>query len=301
MAVCEPNASLRDKIASRYAVAAHPEYSEAMKEVPWNGVIICTPAHLHVPMALEALELGIPVLIEKPLSISTEGAGELIAVRDRNRLAAGVAYVLRFMPAVRQARSLLKSGDLGRPLQAVIATGQHFPAFRPAYREIYYARHETGGGAIQDALTHSAHSMEWLLGPTTSLFCDASHQVLEGVDVEDTVNVIARNGGTLVNYSLNQFQAPNESHFWIHCEKGSVKIESHRQRWGVMRHSERNWTCSDTPIKDRDSLFVAQAHAFLDATEGKPNELCTLEEGIQTLKFNLAALESARTGQRIVL
>jgi predicted dehydrogenase len=299
--VCEPNEPLRNDIAGRYGVAASADFDAALKEAPWQGVVVCTPAHLHVSMAREALQAGASVLIEKPLSVSAEGTGDLVIARAENNRAAGVAYVLRFMPAIRQARTFLKSGAIGQPLHGIVVTGQHFPEFRPAYREIYYNRHETGGGAIQDALTHSAHSMEWLLGPTDSLFCDASHQALEGVEVEDTVNVLARNGRALVNYALNQFQAPNESHFWIHCAKGSIKIESHRQRWGVLRPGEKTWAWRDAPVDDRDDLFTAQAHAFLDAIEGKPTELCTLEEGIQTLKFNLAALESARTGRRVEL
>ena len=42
---------------------------------------------------------------------------------------------------------------------------------------------------MQDALTHVANAVEWMLGPCTRVFCDASHQALEGVTVEDTVNI----------------------------------------------------------------------------------------------------------------
>ena len=92
--------------------------------------------------------------------------------------------------------------------------------------------HATGGGAVQDALTHLVNAMEWIIGPCTRVFCDASHQALEGVSVEDTVNVSARHGGVLVSYAMNQFQAPNETRLPVHCERGSVKIESHAQTLG---------------------------------------------------------------------
>jgi len=120
----------------------------------------------------------------------------------------------------------------------------------------------------------------------------AAHQVLEGVTVEDTVNVAARNGGTLVSYALNQFQAVNETRWDFHAETGSVRVELNAQRWGVLARGDSDWRWHPAPVTDRDQLFVAQAGAFLDAINGKPNAVCTLEEGIQTLRFNLAALQS---------
>ena len=206
-----------------------------------------------------------------------------------------------FIPGVVAMREFLHGGSLGRPLQVAVAAGQHFPTFRPAYREIYYTRHETGGGAIQDALTHLANSVEWLVGPTARLFCEAAHQALEGVAVEDTVCVTARNGEVQVSYALNQFQAPNEVTIQVHCEDGSVRYEGHEQRWSVFRRGESSWTHHAAQVADRDDLFVAQAHAFLDGLEGKPTALCTIDEAVQTLKFNLAALESARTGKAIYI
>lgn len=207
-----------------------------------------------------------------------------------------VAYVYHCFPWVVAAREFLQSGALGRPLHASVVAGQHFPTFRPAYRDIYYARHETGGGAIQDAITHIVNAMEWMIGPMTRVFCDAAHQQLEGVTVEDTVNVTARHGDVLASYAMTQFQAANEAVFEIHCENGSLKIESHAQRWGSMKRGETAWTWNTTAPLERDDLFIAQANAFLDGMEGKACTLSTFEEAVQTLRFNRAALDSAATG-----
>jgi predicted dehydrogenase len=203
------------------------------------------------------------------------------------------------MPWIQQTRAFLQTGEIGRVLQATSVSGQHFPTFRPAYREIYYTRRETGGGVIQDALTHLANAVEWLLGPCTRVYCDAAHQALEGVTIEDTVNVTARHGSVMVSYAMTQFQAANENTLHLHGEHGSVKIEGHLQRWGVLRHGEKDWTWHVTPPLERDDLFIAQANAFLDGMEGRPHPLCTFEEAVQTLRFNLAALRSSDTGTAI--
>jgi predicted dehydrogenase len=298
---CDTNSALLEKIEKEYQVSTFTDLKKAFVEQKFDGVVICTPAHTHIAIALAALRENAALLIEKPLSISLDRVDELKAEVAKSKKFMGVAYVLHFLPSIFAMRNFLLGGTLGKPLQATVVAGQHFPTFRPAYREIYYNKHETGGGAIQDALTHSVNAVEWMLGPTTKLFCEAAHQSLEGVTVEDTVSVAAKNGDVLVNYSLNQFQAPNESTFQIHCENGSVKMELHEQRWGIFQRGEEKWGLHVAPVNHWDDLFVAQAEAFLDGIDGKPNPLCTLDEAIQTLKFNLAALESSRTGKAVAI
>jgi predicted dehydrogenase len=301
VSVCDSNARLLGEVSARYGVTQYAGLKEALAAAKFDGIVICTPAHTHLGIAREGAAHGAALFIEKPLSVSLEGVEETReGIRLSGRFSA-VAYVYRFFPWVAQAREFLRGGALGRPLHASVVSGQHFPTFRPAYRDIYYARRETGGGAIQDALTHHVNTMEWMIGPLTRLFCDASHQGLEGVSVEDTVNVVARHGGVLVSYCMNQFQAPNETTFLVHCEEGSVKLEMQARRWGVLRHGEADWSWTQVDPLERDDIFAAQANAFLDGMEGKATPLCTFDEGVQTLKFNLAALRSSDTGLPITI
>jgi predicted dehydrogenase len=298
---CDSNPTLAASIRERYGVTVFESLDAALTKAKPTATVICTPAHLHMPMALRLLKAGHHLLIEKPLAIETSLVDAVRdAIADAQRFV-GIAYVYHLMPWIVGARNFLLGGSLGRILQASVVAGQHFPTFRPAYRDIYYARHEHGGGAIQDALTHVVNAMEWLIGPCTRVFCDAAHQALEGVTVEDTVNVSARHGDVLVSYALTQFQAPNENTIVIHGERGSLKIEGHLQRWGTLMHGETQWTWHSTAALERDEMFIAQAHAFLDGIEGKNNPLCTFEEAVQTLKFNQAALRSAATGASIVI
>ena len=289
---CDNRPAIRQDMISRYKVEAVSDWLPMLDNPAVSGVVIATPAPSHVEIALRCPEAGHHVLSEKPLSLSLAGTHLLLAARDRARRFAGVAYVLHFVPALQAARQFLQAGSFGPVRHVAVNTGQHFPLFRPAYREIYYRDRTQGGGAIQDALTHMANAVEWVVGPTTRVFCDAAHQVLEGVTVEDTVNATARNGAALVSYALNQFQAVNETRWDFHAETGSVRVELNAQRWGVLARGGSDWRWHPAPVTDRDQLFVAQANAFLDAIDGKPNALCTLEEGIQTLRFNLAALQS---------
>lgn len=298
---CDVRPELLERMRAQYGVAAFSDYRQALAAGSWDAAVICTPAHTHIDVARSCLDHGLGLLIEKPLSTTLQGVDRLQqAVADSRRFVA-VGYVLRFLPVLNAARDFLRTGALGQPLQVALTAGQHFPTFRPAYRDIYYARHETGGGAIQDALTHNVNAVEWLVGPVTRVFCEAAHQGLEGVTVEDTVCVTARHGSVLATYSLNQFQAPNEATYLVHCERGSLKLETHEQRWGAWLHGAAGWDYQPAPLRERDEMFLAQANAFLDGLAGAPTRLCTFEEARQTLRFNLAALDSWRRGEPVSL
>jgi predicted dehydrogenase len=298
---CDTNPALLVAMRERYGAPGFATLDEALVSGSYDAAVICTPAHLHLPMALTLLAKGMHLLIEKPLALDTTLVPQVRAAIAQAQRFVGIAYVYHFMPWISESRGYLQSGALGRVLHASIVTGQHFPTFRPAYRDIYYARHEHGGGAIQDALTHVVNAVEWMIGPCTRLFCDASHQMLEGVTVEDTVNVSARHGEALVSYSLNQFQAANETVIVLHGEHGSVKIEVNNRRWGHLQRGESDWTWHETPAVERDDWFINQANAFLDGAEGRANALATFEEAVQTLKVNHAALHSVHTGLPLVI
>ena len=296
VAACDTNPALLARMRSEHGAEVF-DSSQAALSRAWDAVVVCVPAHLHVPLALEAISRGSCVFIEKPLAVNPDDGVDALAesARESGRYHA-VAYVYHAMPWVRAARDFIQSGGIGRPLHLSVVCGQHFPTYRPAYREIYYTRHETGGGAIQDALTHVVNAVEWIVGPVTRVFCDASHQMLEGVTVEDTVNLAARHGEVLASYALNQFQTPNEAVFQIHGEGGSVRIESHRQMWSVMRRGETAWTDHTAAPLERDDLFIMQANAFLDGMAGRAGLLSTIGEAAQTLRVNAAALRSVRSG-----
>lgn len=296
---CDPNDAILQKMASTYGVPVLADWRDSLDDHEMTGAVIATPAHLHVPIARKLIASRKHVLIEKPLSVNLQNVPTLAEARDRANTFVAVAYVLHFIPALQAARTFLREGSFGAIRHVAANIGQHFPSFRPAYRNIYYRDHAQGGGAIQDALTHIVNAVEWIVGPATRVYCDASHQVLADVTVEDTVNVVARHGEVLAGYALNQFQAPNETRIDFHAETGTVRVEIDAERWCTLARGATEWTCHKASVTDRDELFINQAHAFLDGCEGRANLLCTLEEGIQTLQFNLAALRSWREDKPI--
>lgn len=292
----EIDETLRQNVAQRYGVRhAFADLDAALAERP-DVAVIAVPAPLHVPFSLRLAEAGVHLLIEKPLGTTLDGIDRLRQIVQERRLTAATAYVYRCNPLLAAMRQAIVSGRFGAPVEVTAVCGQHFPTYRPAYRNIYYADRTTGGGAIQDALTHVLNAGEWLVGPVTRLVADAAHQILEDVTVEDTAHVLTRHGSVLGCYSLNQHQAPNEIILTVACERGTARFESHENRWRWMIAPGDDWHDERPPLLERDALFVAQANALLDAVEGKAPPPCSLDDGVQTLLVNLAALASVEHG-----
>ncbi len=296
LAICETNADLRQRVAEQYCIDdVFPDLDAALTDPP-DAAVIATPAPSHIPIATKLAEAGVHLLIEKPLSTSLDGIDALFATITENRVLASVAYVWRANPVLAAMKAAIDSGRFGQPLHLTASCGQHFPTYRPAYREIYYKDHAMGGGAIQDAMTHLLNVGEWLAGPIDRLVADAAHLALEGVEVEDTVNILTRQGRILGCYSLNQHQMPNETTVTVACERGTCRFEGNNARWRWMTSPSADWINEPHEPLERDTPFVIQANHFLDVLEKRAQANCSLDEGCHTLRCNLAALASISQG-----
>lgn len=293
--ICEPANALREAVALRYGIGEAWSSVEEAISAPWDAALIATPAHTHIPIARKLAGHGIPLLIEKPLSTSLDGVAELATLCEERNILAAVSYNYRAHPAAAAMKAALDSGQFGRINQLYVVQGQEFAKYRPAYASVYFADHAKGGGAIQDALTHLINLGEWLAGPVDTVCADAAHRQLAGVDVEDTVHALARHGDTMASYALNMYQKPNETTVTLVCEKATLRFEVHNSRWRWMEEADTPWHDEDHPLADRDAWYVRNAHAFLDALEGKAPPLCTLTEGIQTLRTMLAVRAASQS------
>jgi len=290
VAVCEANEARAAEVAKRSGVdEVHTSFDEALAS-SFDAVVVATPAPLHVPMARRLAVHGCHLLVEKPLSTSLDGVAELQAEVAARGLIAGVGYVYRAHPALRALRDALSSGEHGDPVQVVVASGQHFPTYRPAYREVFYADRAQGGGALQDGITHDLNAVEWLVGPADRVLADVSHQVLPGVEVEDTVHLLTRHGPVCGSLSFNQYQMPNEIAITVVCTGGTLRCDLRPPRLRVMSAPEAPWVDRELALRDRDELYERQAEAFLDAVEGRGEVLCTIDEAAHTLGVTLAVL-----------
>ena len=89
------------------------DYRELLADASVSAVHICTPNHLHFPMAKAALEAGKHVICEKPLATSVTEAEQMVALAKKSGLVNCTFHNIRAYPQVRNMRSIIAAGELG--------------------------------------------------------------------------------------------------------------------------------------------------------------------------------------------
>jgi predicted dehydrogenase len=106
----ESAAAAATRLLAERAVASAEELVEA-DDI--DVVHICTPNHLHAPLAERAIAAGKHVICEKPLSTDVAGARRLAGLAATAPVVTAVPFVYRFYPTVRDARGRVRRGDVG--------------------------------------------------------------------------------------------------------------------------------------------------------------------------------------------
>ncbi|WP_306118966.1 MULTISPECIES: Gfo/Idh/MocA family oxidoreductase [unclassified Roseitalea] len=293
----EPDPARRAEAERQHAPTASHESLEQANLAAHDLAVICAPANQHTQIMLTCARAGLPFLVEKPLAVSLDGVEEVIAHVDQAGLVARVGYTRRNAPELKALRAQVLDGKIGAVKLAYINASQDFARYRPDYRETYYSSPEMGGGAILDAASHSFDALIWILGRPVTVGAMHDRMALEGSRTEDTCLVNIRfAGGAMANLTINQFQKRFASTFEVMGTRGNLMLE----------HSTLKFTDNDSgawveqrdfmdglaPMDAHQARFAMQANAMLDALEGKPDELATLEEARLNLALALSAKRS---------
>jgi predicted dehydrogenase len=215
------------------AYANYPEMIKAERGRPdgIDFVAITTPNHLHLPVALAALEAGLPVMSDKPATASYEEALALEAAVAKAGLPYGLTHTYAGYGMVREARSICASGQLGKIRKVAVeylqgwmtkpveTTGSKQAAWRadPAFNG--------PGGCIGDIGTHAFHLLEYVTGLEVTSLNATLRSVVPGRRLDDDCNEFVRlNNGAAGVISASQVAAGelNEVRVRIYGEHGCV-------------------------------------------------------------------------------
>jgi len=114
--VVEVNPELRQGVSATYPdVITYSDYQDAL-ETDVQAVVLATPAAMHYPMAMAALEAGKDVFVEKPMCLQAEEARQLAEYADKHERILMVGHLLLYQPAIAWMRDYLASGKAGEVL-----------------------------------------------------------------------------------------------------------------------------------------------------------------------------------------
>lgn len=271
-----------------------------------DGVIIATPNQTHVPIGLEALGAGIPMLIEKPLADTSQAAQKLVDEASKTSTPILVGHHRRHNPIIKAARQQIEAGQLGN----IVAVHGMCWLYKP---DDYFQtnwRTQKGAGPVFINLIHDVDLMRHLVGEIATVEAFQSHHI-RGHDVEDTAAIILRfANGALGTLSVSDtivgpwsweltaeenpaYPATQQNCYFIGGTHGSLEVpasriwsqKGHRSWWEPIGHQQRK-------IELEDPLDTQIDH-FCEVIRGTAQPLVSGMDGLRSLQVVSAIKTSA--------
>ena len=159
----------------------------------WHAthMIISTPTSMHLESVVDAVKLGIPYFVEKPICADV---GELERMNQDSLNLGIVGYNLRYHELFVELKHIIDSGKYGKILAASLFVGSYLPFWHPEqdYSSRYEARKDLGGGVLR-TLSHEIDLAQHLFGNITKVYAKILKMSQLKIDVEDHVDIIAEN------------------------------------------------------------------------------------------------------------
>ncbi|MFE0588224.1 Gfo/Idh/MocA family protein [Micromonospora echinospora] len=168
VAVAEPDAERRDRLGDAHGVpAAHrfPDWRQALAAPgPWDAVVVATPDRDHVDPTLRALDLGLHVLLEKPIAPTEEELHRLTSAARHSAGTVTVAHVLRYTPFFRTLRRLLDEGRIGQLQGISHIENVAYWHFAHSYVRGNWHRADRSSPMLLAKACHDLDILRWLVG-----------------------------------------------------------------------------------------------------------------------------------------
>jgi predicted dehydrogenase len=266
-----------------------------------DAVVVSNPTALHLGVAIPSAEAGCHLLIEKPLSHTMEGVEDLKEAMTRGGGQILIGFQFRFHPGLRAVKHLLEGETIGRVLSARAHWGEYLPKWHPweDYHLSYAARNDLGGGVVL-TLCHPFDYLVWLVGEIVSVSAAIGTLGALGLEVEETAEVLLDfKQGVLASVHLDYNQRPASHWLEIVGTEGTIRWDytNGNVRWWSSQTSE--WQDIPAPKKfERNDMFQDEMRHFLEVIEGTAKPICSLDDGVQSLRIALAAKRSASKESR---
>jgi len=166
---CDISQENRERLTARWQVPTYADIEELLSAAQPDMVHLVTPPATHATLAVQLLEAGVHVLVEKPMALTTAEADAMVAAARRMGKYLTVDHNRWFDPVLQQARTLLDSGALGSLVGVEVFQGtQVGEAELPAGQEGHW-KAALPGGILYDLAPHPTYLLRGFVGAVESL------------------------------------------------------------------------------------------------------------------------------------
>lgn len=229
--VCDIKKDRADKAAAKYNCKAYYDYREMINKDNIDVVHICVPHYLHPIISKYAIEAGVNVLCEKPMSIKYEDAVENVALAEKNGVKYGIIFQCRYNDSSKLVKEKIEDGTLGKIISARVVLTWCKPDEYYSLSDWKGTWDKEGGGVLIDQAIHSIDLANWFINDEIDTvqahLSNRGHNIME---VDDTAEgfIKYKGGATLGFWAMNNYGCDEPIEIRLFCENGKVTMDYDR-------------------------------------------------------------------------
>ena len=295
--VVEVNPAGLADFAREHGVDVVTDFNSVLRDPAIQAVVLCTPHTQHTDQIVAAAAAGKHVFCEKPLSMTRADVLRAIDAVNRNKVALAVGHERRFEPPIMELMRIVKSGELGTPLQVEANFSQDKFLSLPADNWRLSGK-EAPAGPMTATGIHILDLSVGIFGPAERAYASVKQlgsQLVNG----DTLAILVsfKNGGHALLSAI--LATPFDGRFAVYCNKGWIEVrdKTHPEApegWVLtkcLRGGER--TRAEYPPADN---VLANLEAFADAAAGRTPYPVPQDQMIANISALEAIFKSVKSG-----
>lgn len=290
----------------------YTNYKEMLEKEQPQLVAICTESGKHAEIALNCIEAGANLIIEKPIALSLQDADQIIAKAKEKKVKVSACHQNRFNKSVQKIREAIEHERFGRLLHATahVRWNRNEDYYKQA---LWRGTWEQDGGALMNQCIHNIDLLRWMMGneieEVVGMTSNLNHNYIETEDLGLAIVKFSNGSFGMIEGTTNVYPKNLEETLYIFGEKGTVKVG------GKSVNIIEEWHFSDqmddpVEVKSKFQENPPNVYGFghnplyadvIDAIQNDREPYVTAEDGRRALELVLAIYKSASEGKSVRL
>jgi predicted dehydrogenase len=276
------------RFAESYGIKGYRDLDELLHDRSTDAVSILSAASSHVDFAVQCLEAGKHVLVEKPIAGSLEEIARLKAAVTKGLCFPAHNYI--YDPRLREAKRRLAAGDFGR-----------MSSFWMLYNQKHWSDWGSPDVLIRELMIHHAYSAIYFAGRPLRVSCSASNVFFSNSTFPDqAIAVVEHERGVISNlwgsFGVDDFTSSPWTVFYkVLGLDGAFQMSWNDSDFGVAKNP--GWD----KAAYRDSFYYVQDYFVNSCLRKGAPPLSTIDDAADALRLTTAMMESVETGRKIEL
>lgn len=275
-----------DKVSKEFNTVGYVDYDNILQIDDIELVNICVPTVFHHDVVMSAIEAGKNVLVEKPIASKLSEAKEMIDAAKNAGVTLATGHVERFNPAVRVAKDLIDSGEIG---EIVTANSKRLGPYPPRIRDV---------GVAIDLAIHDIDIFNYLFDSKANTVYANMSSKLKNCEFEDHAEIMTKyDSGVLSILETNWLTPYKKRQLNITGIDGIISVDYGNQT--VTLYKENNQV-EEVKVENKEPL-KEELRSFVNCVQNNTRPEVSGEDGYEALRIVDAAMTSAKDKRLVYL